>query len=227
MSILIPSRRQFLATAGLAGATTLLPAGLARAGDGGPSLAQQAFVWGLPLVLSGRYIEFARKAGLAFNQFYASPDLATPATHAPGPNIDTLYGFAWLDLADGPQVIAVPDTHDRYYSIQLLDVYGNSFAYIGRRATGTKAGAFAILPPGWQGDLPTGLRALNAPTGKVLALLRTLVHGPADLPAARAIHLAYSTGALAAWPGGRRAGEVRAQFCVGGQRGNGRGGRQG
>jgi hypothetical protein len=210
MTFLIPSRRQFLAAAGLAGATTLLPAGLARAAAGASDLAGQAFIWGLPLVLSGRYIELARKAGLAFNQFYASPDLATPATHAAGPNIDTLYGFAWLDLADGPQVITVPDTNDRYYSIQLLDVYGDSFAYIGRRATGTKAAAFAILPPGWKGELPTGVSAINAPTGKVLALLRTLVRGQADLPEARAIHLAYSTGALVAWPGGRRSGEVRA-----------------
>ena len=210
MTFLIPSRRQFLAAAGLAGVTTLLPASVACAATGVSELAEQAFIWGLPLVLSGRYIDLARNAGLAFNQFYASPDLATPATHAAGPNIDTLYGFAWLDLAAGPQVITVPDTQDRYYSIQLLDVYGDSFAYIGRRATGTRAGAFAILPPGWKGELPPGITPISAPTGKVFALLRTLVRGRADLPDARAIHLAYSTGTLSAWPGGRRGGEVRA-----------------
>ena len=83
MTILSPSRRQFLAATGLAGAASLLPAGITRAAAA-PPLAEEAFVWGLPLLLSGRYLEIARKAGIAFNRFYASPDLATPATHAAG-----------------------------------------------------------------------------------------------------------------------------------------------
>jgi hypothetical protein len=198
-----PSRRHFLGTAGLVGAGALLPASFAHAADDHATLAQDAFIWGLPLVLSGRYLDIAAKAGLGFNQFYLSPELATPETHAAGPNIDTLYGLAWLDLAAGPQVIAVPEAHDRYYSIQLLDLYGDSFSYIGRRTTGTKAGAFAVTPPGWKGTLPTGVTGIAAPTGKVLALVRTLVSGRADLPAAQAIHLAYSTGPLSAWPQGR------------------------
>lgn len=198
-----PSRRRFLGTASLVGAGALLPISFARAADDIATLAEDAFIWGLPLVLSGRYLDIAAKAGLGFNQFYLSPDLATPATHAAGPNIDTLYGLAWLDLASGPQVIAVPDTHDRYYSIQLLDTYGDSFSYIGRRSTGTKAGAYAVTPPAWKGTLPAGVTGIAAPTGKVLALVRTLVSGQADLAPAQAIHRAYSTGPLSAWPQGR------------------------
>jgi hypothetical protein len=205
------SRRRFLAASGVAGVASVLPALPAFAADAVTSLPEDAFAWGLPLVLSGRYLELARQHGVEFNRFYVSPDLATPATRAAGPNIDTLYGFGWLDLAAGPQIIAVPDTRDRYYSIQLLDVYGDSFAYIGRRATGTRAGAFALTAPGWTGTLPSGVTAIPAPTGTVLALLRTLVSGPADLPAARAIHAAYTTGPLSAWPAGRQAGTVRAE----------------
>lgn len=203
------SRRRFLGAAGLAGAGALLPVSLACTANDLPALAEEAFIWGLPLVLTGRYLDIAAKAGLDFNRFYLSPDLATPATHAAGPNIDTLYGLAWLDLAAGPQVIAVPDTQDRYYSIQLLDTYGDSFAYIGRRATGTRAGSFAVTPPGWEEPLPGGVRAIAAPTSKVLALVRTLVSGKADLPAARAIHTAYTTGPLSAWPQGRVAAALR------------------
>jgi len=211
MNAMTPSRRHFLAATGLAGAAALLPGTLTFAAEDLSALAQQAFVWGLPLVLSGRYIDLAAKAGLAFNQFYLSPDLATPATHAAGPNIDTLYGFAWLDLSSGPEVIAVPDTQDRYYSVQLLDLYGDAFAYIGRRATGTKAGAFAVTPPDWHGSLPAGVNAIGAPTVKVLALLRTLVRGPDDLAAARAVHSSYTTGALFEWPQGRHAGIARGE----------------
>ncbi|WEK46243.1 MAG: DUF1254 domain-containing protein [Candidatus Andeanibacterium colombiense] len=204
-----PSRRHFLAAAGIAGASALLPASIARAADDLPTLAEDAFIWGVPLVLSGRYIDLAAKAGLDFNRFYLSPDLATPSTHAAGPNIDTLYGFAWLDLAAGPQVIAVPEIENRYYSIQLLDTYGDSFSYIGSRATGTKAGAYAVTAPDWKGSPPVGVTGIAAPTVKVLVLVRTLVSGQADLPAARAVHTAYTTGALSAWPHGRLNGIAR------------------
>jgi len=211
MDSLIASRRHFLAAAGFAGAAALAPTSFAQAADDIPALAEQAFIWGLPLVLTGRYLDLSVKAGLGFNQFYISPDLSTPATRAAGPNIDTLYGFAWLDLASGPQVVAVPDTQDRYYSVQFLDTYGDSFAYVGRRATGTKAGAYAITPPGWTGSLPAAVHEIKSPTVKVLALLRTLVRGNADLAAARAVHSAYTTGALSEWPNGRRAGIARGE----------------
>ena len=29
--------------------------------------------------------------------------------------------------------LEIPDSDDRYYSVQLIDVYANNFAYIGRR----------------------------------------------------------------------------------------------
>src|ERR1700745_2108833 len=41
-----------------------------RAAKALPALAGRASAWALPLTLSGRYIELARKAGLALNQFY-------------------------------------------------------------------------------------------------------------------------------------------------------------
>ncbi len=205
------SRRDFLAAAGLAGASALLPASLARAADDLPTLAEQAFIWGVPLVLTGRYLELAAKAGLDFNRFYLSPDLATPRPTPRGRTSTRYYGLAWLDLAAGPQVIAVPEIRNRYYSIQLLDTYGDSFSYIGSRTTGTGAGAYAVTPPGWKGTLPGGVSNIAAPTVKVLALVRTLVSGRADLAASRAVHTAYTTGALAAWPQGRQPGIVRGE----------------
>lgn len=205
------SRRRFLAASSITGLAGLLPSLPSFAADDVPALAEDAFIWGVPLVLSGRYIDLARKAGIDFNRFYVSPDLSTPATRAVGPNIDTLYGFAWLDVTVEPQVITVPDTQDRYYSIQLLDLYGDSFAYIGRRATGTKAGSYALTAPSWKGPLPAGVKGISAPTGKVLALVRTLVRGSADLATARTIHAAYATGPLSVWPNGRQAGIVRTE----------------
>jgi hypothetical protein len=209
------SRRRFVLGTGLATASTLLPPFRLLAADDHARLAEDAFIWGAPLVLTGRYRDIAVKAGTPFNQFILSPSLATPKTRAAGPNVDTLYGFAWFDLSATPQVLTVPDTQDRYYSIQLLDAYANSFAYVGRRATGTKAGAFAITPPGFAGQIPAGVTQIKAPTPLVLALVRTLVRGEADLAAARAVHTSYALGPLNAFPNGQRNGQVHEESLNG------------
>lgn len=169
------------------------------------ALAEEAVIWGFPLVFFGLYLDAAVANGVSFNRFHMASRIADARSKAVGPNIDTLNGRAWLDLDQGPQVIAVPDTADRYYTIQLQDMFMNSFAYIGRRTTGTRSGAFAITPPGWSGDLPEGAVRIDAPTSKVLAFVRTLVTGPDDLLNARAINEVMSIGALASWPGGQYA----------------------
>jgi hypothetical protein len=172
-------------------------------------LAEDAVVWGLPLVLTGRYLEFAASRHFPFNEFHVNPHLATPSLNVVGPNIDTLYGLAWLDLAAEPQVIEVPDTGDRYYSIQLMDAYQTTFAYIGRRTTGTKAGAYAICRPGWVGTLPAGVTAIRSNTNVALAIVRTLVEGEDDLRAAQAIQRQYSLGPLRVYPNGRKSATVQ------------------
>ena len=49
-------------------------------------------------------------------------------------------------MMQGPQVITVPqfDTPKRYWIIQLLDAYSNSFAYLGSHFN-TSAGSTLIL----------------------------------------------------------------------------------
>jgi len=140
-------------------------------------LAEDAFIWGFPLVLTGRYVRLAAERDFPFNQFYLNTRLATPQLKIVGPNCDTLYGMAWLDLSAEPQVLEVPDTHDRYYSIQLMDAYQTTFAYVGRRTTGTKAGAYALTGPGWSGSLPAGVRQIKSPTNLALAVTRMHVKG--------------------------------------------------
>ena len=165
--------------------------------------AEDAVIFGSPVVLMQRYLQAGLQAGIPVNQFFVNTELSSPATLAVGPNDDTLYGLVWLDLSKGPQVIGVPDTAGRYYSIQLIDFWTNPFAYIGFRTTGTEAGAFAITPPGWWGRLPRGVKEVPATTKRVLGLVRTLVNDPADLPAAQAIQTSYTTGSLDRYPFGR------------------------
>jgi hypothetical protein len=164
------------------------------------ALARDAAVWGMSLVMMGRYLEVPETGGMPYNQFLMNTEVATPKSAAVGPNIDTLNGRAWLDLSAEPQVIGVPDTADRYYSIQLQDMYMNTFDYIGRRTTGTQAGFFVVTPPGYAGALPAGLTEIKAPTSKITLFVRTMVHGPGDLFAVQAINGAFTLGSLSAFP---------------------------
>lgn len=103
------------------------------------------------------------------------------------PNNDTLYSSAWLDLSGGPLIIEVPATADRYFSLALMDLFSDNFAYFGSRATGGRAVRAFVAGPGWRGRVPTGVRFVRAPTNDVWALARTLVDGPEDLAAARKV----------------------------------------
>jgi hypothetical protein len=120
------------------------------------------------------------------------------------PNHDTTYTVGRLNLASGPVVIDVPDTAGRYYVIQLLDSYSNTFSYIGRRTTGTRRGSFAIVPPGYAGKLPAGARRVESPTNLVWVLGRTLIRDASDLPAVTRLMSAYRVTGLEAWRAGTR-----------------------
>jgi hypothetical protein len=120
------------------------------------------------------------------------------------PNHDTAYTVGRLQLSGGARVLDVPDTAGRYYVIQLLDAYSNTFAYVGRRTTGTRAGSYAVVPPGFSGTLPQGVRRIQSPTNLVWVLGRTLVRDAADMPAVAALMGGYRFTALAAWAAGER-----------------------
>jgi len=202
------SRRALLGGATLLGATALLPLS-AFAADDPAALYEAAALWGYPLVETGRYLKLSQDKGFGFNQFYLNAKLATPSLKVAGPNIDTIYGFAWLDLSHEPVVLGVPDTADRYYSIQLLDAYENTFAYVGRRETGTKAGTYVVAPPGWNGQAPSGAKVIPSPTSLVFVLTRTLVRNEKDAETAAELQKHYRLAPLSGWPAAARDGVVK------------------
>ncbi|MDW5288924.1 DUF1254 domain-containing protein [Formosa sp. PL04] len=113
-------------------------------------------------------------------------------------NVDTLYSWGWLDLSDGPVVVTIPDTGDRYYLMPLVDAWTNVFASPGKR-TGIKAGNFVITGPGWKGDTPEGMTVYKSPTSMVWTLGRTQANGPKDYPAVHKIQDGYKITPLSAW----------------------------
>lgn len=102
------------------------------------------------------------------------------------PNFDTLYSSAWLDLADGPLLLDVPDSAGRYYLLPMLDMWTDVFAAPGWRTTGTGASRFVIAPPGWTGQAPADAQVLRATTSVAWMIGRTQTNGTADYAAVNA-----------------------------------------
>jgi hypothetical protein len=114
-------------------------------------------------------------------------------------NFDTLYSPVWLDLAPEPIILSVPDTAGRYYLLPMLDMWTDVFSVVGSRTTGTKAGDFALVAPGWSGALPDGIAKIVAPTPTIWILGRTQTNGPADYDNVHKVQDGYKLTPLSQW----------------------------
>ena len=134
--------------------------------------AKDAYVYGYPLVLMG--VTRAKLTNVSspsgnnapmdqFANIRAFPDATF--TDVVSPNADTLYTQGWLDLEQGPIVLSVPDTHGRYYLMEMLDGWTNVFASPGKRTTGTAKADYAVTGPGWSGTLPAGMKEISLTAG--------------------------------------------------------------
>lgn len=150
-------------------------------------VAAEVYVAGYPLVVTVRTLQ--RLGGLlGVNQLTWQRSLAGPDSRTiVAPNRDTLYSVAVLDLRSGPVALTLPAVTDRYFTYQLLDAWTESFAYVGTRTTGGRAGTWVISPPGWDGEVVEGAEHIQATTPQVFLLGRFLVDDEADVAEVTAI----------------------------------------
>jgi hypothetical protein len=139
------------------------------------------------------------------NRMYHYPAIVGPhnAGNLRAPNNDTLYFSGWFDISAEPLVIHTPDTRGRYYTIAVTNQYAE-VAHIGRRTTGTGEGYFALVPPGWKGELPRGVQAIPTETPVGWLLGRMLVDGESDVDAAMALVEDIWTASLSEFVAGQR-----------------------
>jgi hypothetical protein len=174
------------------------------------SLGLQAYIYGFPYVYNAytrykwtnlpqdpKHIPYA-----PVNHFWHATEVMD-ATYRDGgcPNNDTLYSIAWVDLSKEPVILTVPEiSADRYWTFELVSFTSDNFAYVGRRV-GSSKGNYALIGPGWHGDLPEDVNAVtpSSSTPWILILGRTLVNGVDDLPTVHALQAQYRLTPLSFW----------------------------
>jgi len=172
------------------------------------TIAKEAYLYANPLADSYRifYGSFVNRANPEFkaplNQLRNLARVYTPDDRAvQTPNSDTPYSWLGLDLRAEPIVLTVPKIEeDRYFSIQLIDLYTHNFDYIGSRTTGNDGGHFLIAGPDWKGDVPDGIRrVIRSETELVTAVYRTQLFRPEDIENVKVIQAGYKVQPLSAF----------------------------
>jgi hypothetical protein len=174
------------------------------------AIAKEAYIYANPLVDSYRamYSWFVDKQSAEFkaplNRIGNVPRVFTPEDRAvQSPNSDTPYSFLALDLRTEPYVLTVPKIEtDRYFSIQLIDLYTHNFDYIGSRTTGNDGGSFLIAGPGWKGNAPDGIKkVMRCETELAIAVYRTQLFNPGDIENVKTIQAGYNVHPLSQFLG--------------------------
>jgi hypothetical protein len=206
------TRRQLLRTAALAAVAPICqsPSALAQRHYGffaTRALAEAGFIYGLPIVMSyAAMYEHAvnRRSGkfkAAFNRIKNEDRLFTYKDKAAVlPNNDAPCSVAWMDLRTEPMVLSVPAVDPmRYYSIMLRDGNFYNYGYIGVRATGGEAGDYLVAGPGWNGEIPSGVKKVfRSSTRFSIALFRTQLFNPDDIENVRKVQAGYRLEPLSA-----------------------------
>lgn len=191
-------------------AALALPALPAFAEDDMTALMQEAYVYLYPMVKNYLTLyQYAIEEGgpqykAPFNRISNVARVYTPEdTAIITPNSDTPYSFVVMDLRAEPLVMTMPAVEpDRYYSMQVVDLYTHNVDYLGTRVDGNEGGDFLITGPGWRGEVPEGIRrVVELPTWLGLGLFRTQLFAPDDIEAVKAVQAGYNAQGLSAYAG--------------------------
>jgi hypothetical protein len=172
------------------------------------AIAKEAYIYGFPMVdnLRVQYSYFINTNDpdykAPYNILYNIPRVFTSDDKAiQTPNSDTPYSWIGLDLRTEPIVFIVPPIEkERYWSLQLIDLYTHNFDIPGSRTDGNDGGSFLVAGPGWQGDKPEGItRVIRCETEIASAQFRTQLFDPADLENVKKIQVQYIVKPLSAF----------------------------
>ncbi len=168
-------------------------------------LAASAYLYGYPLVI----MEETRKGTVETSPANRLIHSLNFPNHnfrlVVRPNVDTLYSTAWLDLSQGPQVLSMPATGDRYYVLPFMDAWTNVFESRGTRVTGNGAQEIAVVGPDFDGKLPLGIDSVvKSPTNMVWLIGRIQTNSVEDVVNVAKIQDKMALTPMTAWQAGER-----------------------
>jgi len=173
-------------------------------------IAKEAYIYGFPLVLNYKTMyEYAidKKSPEYkgdFNKLACVSRVYTPEDKAIiTPNSDTPYCMTWVDLRAEPVVFTIPEIEkERFYEVQLIDLYTHNFAYISTVATGNIPGKYLLTGPDWKGEAPKGItKVIPCETQFFFSIHRTQLLNPNDIDNVKKIQNGYRVEPLSAFLG--------------------------
>lgn len=153
--------------------------------------ATQTYLWALPLINTlGMKVGSEKTFGAGYNVLPVWKKRLDAKTLVTTPNSDVIYAMSYVDLGkDGPIVFEAPPGLQGI----LLDFWQRPIPVDGGKFFGDvglpgpdegKGGKFLILPPGYQGEVPSGYYVYRSGTNNVFVFLRAFYQDPSDLSGA-------------------------------------------
>lgn len=128
------------------------------------------YLLGRMLVLRQEHLDF-KNEGFRWNVFvHRKPGGVMWAN----PNLDVAYSEAWVALDDNScTVIDIPRIVGRYYTVQILNMWGETIANLNERTYPARpSGAFALCTKGGSVAVPAGAQRIDVPGKKARLLAR-------------------------------------------------------
>jgi hypothetical protein len=173
-------------------------------------IAKEAYIYGFPLVLNYKTMNsyaIDKKSPEYkgdFNKLGGEARVYTPEDKAiVTPNSDTPYSMAWVDMRAEPMVFTIPEIEkERFYEVQLIDLYTHNFAYISTVATGNVPGKYLLTGPDWKGEVPKGItKVIPCETQFLFSIYRTQLFNTSDLDKVKKIQDGYRIEPLSTYLG--------------------------
>jgi hypothetical protein len=136
--------------------------------------AVQAYLWGYPAVsFESIRVTAKQDLGIDFYDMGIADDFVHPESVWLTANDTTIYAFVNLDVAQGPIVIDIPPGA----IVGLLDdFWQRSLADVGLPGPDAgNGGKFLLLPPGYDGEIPSGFYELRATMHNHNLLVRGII----------------------------------------------------
>ncbi len=128
------------------------------------------YLLGRLLVLRQEHLDIGQKR-FKWNEIIHRP---IGAAGWANPNLDVTYSEAWVALDETScTVIEIPDIRDRYYTVQIVNAWGETTANINERSYPAHPhGRFALCMKGTAPAVSTGMQRVDVPGRKCRLLCR-------------------------------------------------------